>query len=106
MIEFPSHSYLQCTIDLKKNVLTIGTSNTETIFLSEADLPESARLTNAKSNTLIDNEDAMTRMGGEDVGLAKALEESMKDAKSPMSAGGSSGNSITKPGPSKKRRKH
>lgn len=35
---------LQCTIDLKKNVLLIGTTGTETRFLSEAELPECARL--------------------------------------------------------------
>lgn len=34
----------QCTIDLKKNVLLIGTTGTETRFLSEAELPECARL--------------------------------------------------------------
>merc|ERR1712107_19994 len=34
----------QCTIDLKRNVLVIGTTGTETPFLSEADLPPCARL--------------------------------------------------------------
>ncbi|RVE73464.1 hypothetical protein OJAV_G00047040 [Oryzias javanicus] len=34
----------QCSIDLKKNVLVIGTTGTETRFLSEAELPECARL--------------------------------------------------------------
>ncbi|KAF5303098.1 hypothetical protein FQR65_LT08430 [Abscondita terminalis] len=34
----------QCCIDLKKNVLRIGTTETETPFLSERDLPECARL--------------------------------------------------------------
>uniref|UniRef100_A0A8C5NDB9 Protein DDI1 homolog 2-like n=1 Tax=Gouania willdenowi TaxID=441366 RepID=A0A8C5NDB9_GOUWI len=34
----------QCSIDLKKNVLLIGTTGTETRFLSEAELPECARL--------------------------------------------------------------
>lgn len=45
------HSYLipwfaliQCSIDLKKNVLLIGTTGTETRFLPEAELPECARL--------------------------------------------------------------
>lgn len=36
--------FLQCSIDLKKNVLLIGTTGTETRFLSEAELPECARL--------------------------------------------------------------
>ncbi|XP_073976609.1 DNA damage inducible 1 homolog rngo isoform X2 [Rhodnius prolixus] len=35
----------QCCIDLKKNVLRIGTTGTETRFLSERELPECARLT-------------------------------------------------------------
>uniref|UniRef100_A0A671MI53 Protein DDI1 homolog 2-like n=1 Tax=Sinocyclocheilus anshuiensis TaxID=1608454 RepID=A0A671MI53_9TELE len=34
----------QCSIDLKKNVLLIGTTGTETHFLPEAELPECARL--------------------------------------------------------------
>ncbi|XP_068598174.1 protein DDI1 homolog 2 [Brachionichthys hirsutus] len=34
----------QCSIDLKKNVLVIGTTGTETRFLSEAELPDCARL--------------------------------------------------------------
>ncbi|KAJ0023867.1 hypothetical protein NQD34_003766 [Periophthalmus magnuspinnatus] len=34
----------QCSIDLKKNVLLIGTTGTETRFLAEAELPECARL--------------------------------------------------------------
>ncbi|XP_078043985.1 DNA damage inducible 1 homolog rngo isoform X2 [Augochlora pura] len=38
----------QCCIDLKKNVLTIGTTGTETSFLAEGDLPECARLSNTK----------------------------------------------------------
>lgn len=40
----PPRLSLQCTIDLKKNVLLIGTTGTETRFLSEAELPECARL--------------------------------------------------------------
>ncbi|XP_077386523.1 protein DDI1 homolog 2 isoform X3 [Festucalex cinctus] len=34
----------QCSIDLKKSVLVIGTTGTETRFLSEAELPDCARL--------------------------------------------------------------
>ncbi|XP_059807939.1 protein DDI1 homolog 2 isoform X3 [Hypanus sabinus] len=34
----------QCSIDLKRNVLVIGTTGTETRFLSEAELPDCARL--------------------------------------------------------------
>lgn len=35
---------LQCCIDLKQNKLQIGTSGSETPFLSESDLPPCARL--------------------------------------------------------------
>ncbi|XP_040843885.1 protein DDI1 homolog 2 isoform X1 [Ochotona curzoniae] len=34
----------QCSIDLKKNVLVIGTTGSQTTFLPEAELPECARL--------------------------------------------------------------
>jgi DNA damage-inducible protein 1 len=35
----------QCSIDLKNNVLIIGTTGTQTAFLTESELPECARLT-------------------------------------------------------------
>uniref|UniRef100_A0A0V0GC73 Putative dna damage inducible protein n=1 Tax=Triatoma dimidiata TaxID=72491 RepID=A0A0V0GC73_TRIDM len=41
----------QCCIDLKKNVLRIGTTGTETRFLSERELPECARLTTGLQDT-------------------------------------------------------
>lgn len=41
---------MQCSIDLKKNVLRIGTTGTETPFLAEQDLPECARLSTAHSD--------------------------------------------------------
>merc|ERR1719320_1348397 len=44
----------QCTIDLKKNVLVIGTTGTETPFLSEAELPACARL-----SSQVNEEDAV-----------------------------------------------
>lgn len=55
----------QCCIDLKKNVLKIGTTGTETPFLSEGDLPECARLSG--------NDD--------DAELQRAIEDSSRDAK-------------------------
>ncbi|KAI5692073.1 hypothetical protein M8J75_013398 [Diaphorina citri] len=42
----------QCCIDLKRNVLRIGTTGTETRFLSESELPVCARLTNGVDNAL------------------------------------------------------
>ncbi|XP_075213513.1 DNA damage inducible 1 homolog rngo isoform X2 [Lycorma delicatula] len=40
----------QCSIDLKKNVLRIGTTGTETQFLAEQDLPDCARLSSINSD--------------------------------------------------------
>ncbi|ODM93314.1 Protein DDI1 2 [Orchesella cincta] len=69
----------QCVIDLKRNVLVIGTTGTETRFLSESELPDSARLTSNNSEAVKENEAALSALGGEDVGLAKAIEESVRD---------------------------
>lgn len=67
--------FLQCTIDLKKNVLLIGTTGTETRFLSEAELPECARLAygaegrdDTRPEELADRE------------LAEALQRSIQDS--------------------------
>lgn len=66
----------QCSIDLKSNVLRIGTTGTETPFLSESEIPKFARLNM--------NED----LAQDDV--QKAIQESLKES-SPMtnSSGGS-----------------
>lgn len=43
----------QCDIDLKKNVLRIGTTGTETPFLSESELPDCARLSGVSEDELV-----------------------------------------------------
>lgn len=43
----------QCNIDLKRNVLHIGTTGTETPFLSESELPECARLSGSSEDEII-----------------------------------------------------
>ncbi|XP_059469573.1 protein DDI1 homolog 2 isoform X2 [Neocloeon triangulifer] len=53
----------QCTIDLKRNILHIGTTGTETPFLAEGDLPECARLS-----------------GSDTMDEQKVLEESLRQA--------------------------
>nr|XP_033327250.1 protein DDI1 homolog 2 isoform X2 [Megalopta genalis] len=58
----------QCCIDLKKNVLKIGTTDTETSFLAEGDLPECARLSGNNEEVFDDRE------------LQRALEDSSRDA--------------------------
>ena len=65
----------QCSIDLKRNILHIGTTGTETPFLGEADLPPCARLNKLDSDTTTVTE-------SEDRQLAEAL------AKSAEAAGG------------------
>ncbi|XP_023243837.1 protein DDI1 homolog 2 isoform X2 [Centruroides vittatus] len=65
----------QCSIDLKKNKLVIGTTGTETPFLSENELPECARLQipqilNVPANSLQEQEDRQ---------LAEALARSAED---------------------------
>lgn len=66
---------MQCSIDLKKSVLLIGTTGTETRFLSEAELPECARLAygtegreDARPEELADRE------------LAEALQRSIQES--------------------------
>lgn len=59
----------QCCIDLKQNVLKIGTTGTETPFLAEGDLPECARLS-GNSDDPSDDRD-----------LQRALEDSSREAK-------------------------
>jgi len=58
---------LQCVIDLAKGVLRIGTTGTETKFLGEGDVHESARLSGA--DELKDSENPE---------LQKAIAESAK----------------------------
>ncbi|CAH1239553.1 DDI2 [Branchiostoma lanceolatum] len=64
----------QCTIDLRKNVLLIGSCDTETPFLSEADLPECARLNRQISDS------SLTDQEREDRALAEALAKSAEEA--------------------------
>ena len=64
-------------IDLKRNVLVIGTTGTETPFLPENELPDCARLSGPKSE-----EDSST-VEMEDQELAKALQESAQAAAPP-----------------------
>lgn len=45
--------YFQCNIDLKRNVLRIGTTGTETPFLPESELPECARLSGYSEDEIV-----------------------------------------------------
>jgi len=87
----------QCVIDLQRNCLRIGTTSAEATFLSEAELPESARLTSTKSESLMEHESALSDMGGEDAGLAKAIEESVMDQGRPPAGPSTSTSPTTHP---------
>lgn len=64
LILFPA--FLQCLIDLQRNLLIIGTTGTTTPFLPESELPPCARLTgNPEDN--------------EQQAIAKAIEQSKRE---------------------------
>lgn len=62
----------QCSIDLKNNVLRIGTTDTETTFLSERELPECARLSSQSDDDVI----GRSVREAEERDLARALQNS------------------------------
>lgn len=66
--------FFQCCIDLKKNVLIIGTTGTETRFLSESELPEQARLN-------FNQPMSPKSQQSEDAQLAEAIAKSQDDCK-------------------------
>ncbi|GAB1289183.1 Regulatory solute carrier protein family 1 member 1 [Apodemus speciosus] len=64
----------QCSIDLKKNVLVIGTTGSQTPFLPEGELPECARLAYGTGREDIRPEEIADRE------LAEAIQKSAEDA--------------------------
>ncbi|XP_043206388.1 protein DDI1 homolog 2-like isoform X1 [Amphibalanus amphitrite] len=78
----------QCLIDLKANVLHIGTTSTSTPFLSESDLPPCARLSGG-------TESAGEPMETADAEMARALRESAAAASA--AASGAAGPSAPTP---------
>jgi len=80
----------QMRIDLKTNKLHIGTTGTETKFLSESELPDCARLT-SMSEEDAKNQSERSAKESEDQALAEALAASAKDAA--QATGSSSGES-------------
>jgi len=80
----------QCTIDLKKNVLVIGTTGTETPFLSESDLPPCARLSAQVNEEDVMKASAKDTAALEDKQLAEALARSASDNSMDTSQAGSS----------------
>ena len=64
----------KCSIDLKKNVLVIGTTGSQTTFLPEGELPECARLAYGAGREEMRPEEIADRE------LAEALQKSIQDA--------------------------
>ena len=62
----------QCCIDLKENILVIGTTGTKTPFLPESELPDTARLSSNEPNT--------PTQEIEDKNLAEALARSAEES--------------------------
>jgi len=91
----------QCTIDLKKNVLVIGTTGTETPFLAETDLPPCARLSAQATEEDVMKASAKETAALEDKQLAEALARSASETNMDTSeaAGPSSSPSPAAPEP-------
>merc|ERR1719466_549986 len=70
----------QCTIDLKKNVLVIGTTGTETPFLPETELPPCARLSSQVNEEDVIKASAKETAALEDKQLAEAIARSASDS--------------------------
>ncbi|XP_045154885.1 regulatory solute carrier protein family 1 member 1 [Echinops telfairi] len=75
----------QCSIDLKKNVLVIGTTGSQTTFLPEGELPECARLAYGTGREDLRPEEIA------DQELAEALQKSVEDAEKSSEAATSLG---------------
>lgn len=67
----------QCCIDLRANVLKIGTTGTETAFLPESELPDCARLSSFSEEEIL----AKSRKEVEDKDLQRALQNSKQQGK-------------------------
>ncbi|XP_023326271.1 protein DDI1 homolog 2 [Eurytemora carolleeae] len=77
----------QCILDLKKGVLHIGTTGTETPFLPEAELPACARLSSDVNEEDVIKASAKESAGLEDRQLAEALARSASEVAMDTSLG-------------------
>uniref|UniRef100_A0A2A4JJ00 UBA domain-containing protein n=1 Tax=Heliothis virescens TaxID=7102 RepID=A0A2A4JJ00_HELVI len=66
----------QCNIDLKRNVLRIGTTGTETPFLPESELPECARLSGYSEDEIVNQ----SMRDHEERQVKEAMEKSKQDS--------------------------
>ncbi|XP_038216413.1 protein DDI1 homolog 2 isoform X1 [Zerene cesonia] len=89
----------QCNIDLKRNVLLIGTTGTETPFLPESELPECARLSGVSEDEIV-NQSVREH---EDRLMKEALEKSRQEAGNESTRSTPSGQSTSSTGQSSQR---
>ncbi|CAH2035430.1 unnamed protein product, partial [Iphiclides podalirius] len=66
----------QCNIDLKRNVLRIGTTGTETPFLPESELPECARLSGYSEDEIVNQ----SLRDHEERQMKEAMDKSKQDS--------------------------
>lgn len=84
---------LQCCVDLKNNVLRIGTTGTETPFLAESELPVTDRLAFDGEGGQMEVEDKqLAEM--EDKELAEAMDRSVREAAKGTPSSASSSQSL------------
>lgn len=74
----------QCSIDLKNNVLIIGTTGTQTPFLTESELPDCARLTGSPEEEQKALEES--KRLAEELEIKEALERSATDSSGPSTS--------------------
>lgn len=67
----------QCNIDLQSNVLRIGTTGTETRFLSENELPDCARLSGSPEEEMKAMEESTKQV--EDMDIKEAIDRSRRE---------------------------
>ncbi|XP_034839291.2 protein DDI1 homolog 2 [Maniola hyperantus] len=84
----------QCNIDLKRSVLRIGTTGTETPFLPESDLPECARLSGFSEDEIV-NQSARDH---EERQVKEALEKSKQETTGTTRAASAGATSVTTTG--------
>ncbi|KAF6037934.1 DDI2 [Bugula neritina] len=89
----------QCCIDLRKNLLVIGTTGTETPFLPEAELPENARLNRSISATEQDRDMAEAMLKSAEASAGKPSSQSQPPATSAPSTSAAQSTSSRGPTP-------
>lgn len=80
----------QCIIDLKRNVLHIGTTGTETPFLPESELPDCARLSSNSDDEMVNQslQESKKENASHNVNQAIGTSNQSNQVSSPLNSGG------------------